>query len=226
MAEYLRCLHPKLVTHYLCEALVQVFELFQVAVFPWCLPDASILGIWIRQGRILLPQQLVLPLVAKLDYAVCKFVPESPVEKAVVKSRRPVRGINVCIKFCLLECLSCEMRCVNFSFPCTHGLNPVSLVVVIACGGMGPPIDNLIDVNPVLTLQLVCYERRVLTGGVLSGALKCQMDSSSLPPHSKLPKGKRLMLIIQDGWGRTDSRWVFNAAETPIMDYITWCGLR
>lgn len=43
-----------------------------------------------------------------------------------------------------------------------------------------------------------------------------------LAPHPKLPKGKKIMLIILDGWGEQipDEFNAIHRAETPIMDYL------
>lgn len=47
-------------------------------------------------------------------------------------------------------------------------------------------------------------------------------DGFKLAPHPKLPKGKKLMLIILDGWGEQipDEFNAIHRAETPIMDYL------
>lgn len=47
-------------------------------------------------------------------------------------------------------------------------------------------------------------------------------DSFKLAPHPKLPKGKKLMLIILDGWGEQipDEFNAIHRAETPIMDHL------
>jgi len=43
-----------------------------------------------------------------------------------------------------------------------------------------------------------------------------------LPAHDKLPKGKKLMLIILDGWGEqiADQFNAIAVAKTPIMDHL------
>jgi len=43
-----------------------------------------------------------------------------------------------------------------------------------------------------------------------------------LPAHEKLPKGKKLMLIILDGWGEqiADQFNAIAVAKTPIMDHL------
>lgn len=49
-------------------------------------------------------------------------------------------------------CSSCEMRCMDFSFP--NSRTPSAFCrcgeISIACGEMGPPVENLIEFDPVL----------------------------------------------------------------------------
>jgi hypothetical protein len=47
-------------------------------------------------------------------------------------------------------------------------------------------------------------------------------DGWKLTPHPKLPKGKKIMLIILDGWGEQipDEFNAIHCAETPIMDHL------
>lgn len=47
-------------------------------------------------------------------------------------------------------------------------------------------------------------------------------DKFKLAPHPKLPKGKKLMLIILDGWGEQipDEFNAIHCAQTPVMDYL------
>lgn len=48
------------------------------------------------------------------------------------------------------------------------------------------------------------------------------VDGWNLASHPKLPKGKKIMLIILDGWGEQipDEFNAIHRAKTPIMDYL------
>jgi 2,3-bisphosphoglycerate-independent phosphoglycerate mutase len=43
-----------------------------------------------------------------------------------------------------------------------------------------------------------------------------------LPPHPKIPKGKKVTIIILDGWGENipDRFNAIAVAETPAMDHL------
>lgn len=61
------------------------------------------------------------------------------------------------------------------------------------------------------------HRRRLLSIKMPAGA-----DGWTLAPHPTLPKGKKLMLIILDGWGEQipDEFNAIHRAQTPIMDHL------
>lgn len=61
------------------------------------------------------------------------------------------------------------------------------------------------------------HRRRLFSIKMPAGA-----DGWTLAPHPTFPKGKKLMLIILDGWGEQipDEFNAIHRAQTPIMDHL------
>ena len=80
--------------------------------------------------------------------------------------------------------------------------------------------DVLVALQSIVHLH--CEVQRI---GIRTFELCLRMPGANgwtLAPHAKLPRGKKIMLIILDGWGEQigDEFNAIHVAKTPIMDYL------